>query len=88
MTPHLSVVFESKLVLRFTLPGTRYRGSHGTGNAQAQLEQKGEHEDGYHLETTAENASETVRVLRALAAEIERVAASTTSLRRAPYPER
>ena len=83
MKPELSVVFESKLVLRFSLPGTRYTSSQSMGGStQLQISNAypgaaaGEHQEWYRLETTAENALETVRVLRELASEIERVARS------------
>lgn len=75
MKNELSVVFESKLVLRFTLPGTRTRSYSGHGGT-TQLEQRGEHHESYELHTTQENALETARVLHALASEIERVARS------------
>jgi len=72
MKQELNVVFESKLVLSFTLPGTRFSSVQSV-NASPQLETT-HHQDGYRLETTAENALETAQVLRALALEIERVA--------------
>jgi hypothetical protein len=69
----MKVEFEAKLVLRFTLPGTRFTSYQGqSGSNRAQLE--AEHSEWFRLETTAENAIETVAVLRELANEIERVA--------------
>lgn len=77
MKKEMKVEFEAKLVLRFTLPGTRFTSYQGPGGMNhAQLE--AEHSEWFRLETTAENALETVAVLRELASEIERVAKAVT----------
>ena len=66
----MKVVFESKLVIEFELPGARYTSS-GSMGGQTQLESR--REEWWRLEVTADNAAETAKVFRALADEIETV---------------
>ncbi len=75
----MNVVFESKLVIEFELPGARYTSSGGSGN-QKQLESR--REEWWRLEITADNAALTAQTFRALADEIDKVRLKSIEPRR------
>lgn len=70
----MKVIFESKLVLEFELPGARATSSGGRGGIQ-QLESR--RDEWWRLEVTADNAELTAQVFRKLADEIEKVRLKT-----------
>jgi len=75
----MKVLFESKLVIEFELPGARYTNSTSMGG-QTQLESR--REEWWRLEVTADNAALTAGTFRALADEIEKVRLKSIEPRR------
>lgn len=77
MKKELSVEFEAKLVVKFTLPGVRYASLSGNGGPYQLESDGGEHTEWYRIEVNHANALATADTLRRLAAEISRVALSS-----------